>query len=83
MSESCGEFAASFIPRLGTWFTCVLPKGHEGEHRAGGTCVMHGPYAMEAFGLPPQCPYWSTCGGSGESGLTIGQQCVGRNQHEL
>ena len=55
--DPCGEFAASFIPREGMYFTCVLPKGHDGEHRAGGTCVAHGPYVMEHTGEPPRCPH--------------------------
>ena len=55
--EPCGEFAASFIPRWGTYFPCVLPKGHEGEHLAGGDCFAHGPFIMQHFGEPPHCPH--------------------------
>ena len=61
MDETCGEFAASFIPRWGTYFSCVLPKGHDGEHRAGGTCVAHGAYVMGHFGQTPRCPKWPYC----------------------
>ena len=53
--DPCGEFAASFLP--GMYFSCVLPKGHDGEHRAGGACVAHGPYIMEHTGEPPRCPH--------------------------
>ena len=60
-SNICGEFAASFIPREQMWFVCVLPKGHEGEHRTGGTCLAHGPYVMEKFGQVPSCPQWPKC----------------------
>jgi hypothetical protein len=58
--DLCGEFAASFIPRWGQYFSCVLSKGHEGgpeSHRAGGTCVAHGDYVMDSFGATPHCPY--------------------------
>ena len=61
MDNICGEFAASFIPRWGTYYSCVLPKGHEGEHRAGGTCRTHGAYFMEQPGQTPQCPKWPEC----------------------
>ena len=61
MPESCGEFAASLIPREGMYYPCVLPKGHEGEHRTGGECLAHGPYIMEHFGQPPQCQKWPEC----------------------
>jgi len=60
-NDICGEFAASFIPRWGQSFCCVLPKGHEGDHRAGGTCFAHGPYEMEKFGQVPNCPQWPKC----------------------
>ena len=40
----CHERAESLIPRWGMSFSCVLPKGHEGEHKGGGSCVIHGPY---------------------------------------
>ena len=59
--ELCREFAAPYIPRWGYYFSCVLPKGHEGEHRAGGTCAAHGDYVMEHFGELPQCPKWPEC----------------------
>jgi hypothetical protein len=61
--EHCGQFAAPFIPRRGEFYTCVLPKGHkpEGDHRAGGTCPVHGDYVMERFGKPPRCPHWPEC----------------------
>jgi hypothetical protein len=61
MDDQCGEYAASFIPRWGTYFSCVLPKGHEGEHRAGGECFKHGKYVMEHFGETPKCPKWPDC----------------------
>jgi hypothetical protein len=63
-TEKCGEFAASFIPRWGMYFTCVLPKGHDGgpeSHRAGGKCKKHGEYVMEHFGEAPRCPQWPDC----------------------
>lgn len=58
-SVACGKFAASFIPREGKYFSCVLPENHEGgedECRAGGTCVTHGSYKMAAKHLSPACP---------------------------
>lgn len=58
---ACGQFAAPFIPREGTFFSCVLHRTHKGEHRAGGTCFVHGAYVMEHFGQPPQCPKWPEC----------------------
>lgn len=45
--DTCGEPAASFIPRWGMSFACVLPKGHEGVHQRGGACVKHGEYVGE------------------------------------
>jgi hypothetical protein len=54
---TCNEYAASFIPRLGTYFSCVLEKGHDGEeHRAGGECFTHGKYVMEHSEETPKCP---------------------------
>jgi hypothetical protein len=53
--RKCGEPAASFIPRWGWSFACVLPKGHEGEHRQGGNCIKHGEY------IGAQCPQWPEC----------------------
>ena len=53
--EQCGEYAAPFIARWGTYLACVLEKGHEGPHMAGGTCVRHG------FHTGSQCPHWPTC----------------------
>lgn len=53
--EKCGQAAASFIPRWGWSFACVLPKGHEGEHKQGGNCIKHGEY------VGPQCPQWPDC----------------------
>jgi hypothetical protein len=52
---TCNKYAAPFIAG-GPYFSCVLPTNHEGEHRAGGTCVKHGPYVMERFEESPQCP---------------------------
>jgi hypothetical protein len=37
------------------YFCCVLPKGHEGEHRRGGNCTKHGEYVGD------QCPEWPSC----------------------
>ena len=56
----CSKFAASFIPRRGEYFSCVLPLGHEGECRPGGTCFKHGAYSSEP-GKPPKCPQWPNC----------------------
>lgn len=42
--NKCGERAEWMIPRWGMSWACVLPKGHEGEHCGGGTCVLHGEY---------------------------------------
>lgn len=53
--EKCGAPAASLIPRWGMSFACVLPKGHEGEHRQGGTCFKHGEYVGD------KCPQWPNC----------------------
>lgn len=61
MEEICGEYAASLIPRRGEFFCCVLPKGHDGKHRAGGECFKHGKYVMEHTGQTPQCPQWPDC----------------------
>ena len=60
-TDKCGEYAAGFIPRWGYSFSCVLPKGHDGEHRAGGTCIKHGPYIMDHQEESPQCPKWPDC----------------------
>lgn len=51
----CGQPAAPFIPRWGMSFACVLPKGHEGEHKRGGNCFKHGEYVGE------ECPKWPGC----------------------
>lgn len=53
--EKCGAPAASLIPRWGMSFACVLPKGHEGEHRQGGNCFKHGEYVGD------KCPQWPRC----------------------
>jgi hypothetical protein len=53
--EKCGQPAASFIPRWGMSFACVLPKGHEGDHQRGGNCFKHGEYIGE------KCPQWPNC----------------------
>ena len=60
-TEQCGEYAASFIPRWGMYYSYVLPKGHKGEHRAGGECLKHGKYVMGNFEEIPQCPQWPDC----------------------
>lgn len=51
----CGKPAASFIPRLGQSFACVLTAGHNGECAPGGTCFEHGPYIGKP-GTTPRCP---------------------------
>jgi hypothetical protein len=51
----CGKPAASFIPRWGMSFACVLPKGHERKCERGGCCVVHGEYRGE------HCPKWPEC----------------------
>jgi len=56
----CGKFAASFIPRRGEYFSCVLEPNHEGECRPGGTCFKHGPYVGEP-NRPPLCQHWPDC----------------------
>lgn len=56
----CDRPAASFIPRRGEYFSCVLEAGHEGECRPGGTCYKHGKYSSEP-GRPPKCPHWPKC----------------------
>jgi hypothetical protein len=54
--EKCGQPAAPFIPRWGMSFACVLPKGHVvGEHKQGGSCVVHGDYVGD------KCPNWPMC----------------------
>lgn len=66
--ERCGERAEPLIPRWGQYWACVLPKGHEGEHRGGGNCFTHGEY-VGVKGCPvcfprgaeqglPRFPYW-------------------------
>lgn len=60
MMALCGKHAASFIPRWGQYFSCVLPPEHDGECRPGGECVAHGPYVGEP-NVPPQCPKWPAC----------------------
>lgn len=51
----CGKPAASFIPRWGQYFACVLDAYHTGPCQPGGKCATHGKYAS-ATGLPPYCP---------------------------
>ena len=50
----CGESAGHLVAGA-SYFACVLPKGHEGEHRRGGTCFAHGEYVGN------QCPEWPKC----------------------
>jgi len=50
----CGEPAGHLIAGA-SWFACVLPKGHAGEHRRGGNCFKHGEYVGD------QCPKWPAC----------------------
>jgi hypothetical protein len=53
----CGEFVCSHIAREGSWFPCVLPKGHDGlAHFSGGNCFTHGPYVSKMPWRPPACP---------------------------
>ncbi len=54
-TKQCGQHAGSLNPRLGLNYACVLPEGHEGEHRRGGTCFKHGRYVGE------NCPDWPNC----------------------
>ena len=51
---SCGEPAGHLIAGA-SWFACVLPKGHSGEHQRGGNCFKHGEYVGN------QCPHWPNC----------------------
>lgn len=51
----CGKSAASFIPRLGQSFACVLTAGHNGECAPGGVCFEHGPFIGKP-GTTPRCP---------------------------
>lgn len=55
----CGEVVTHLIAGA-SWYPCALPKGHEGGHRAAGSCVAHGDYLGEV-GAPPQCPKWPAC----------------------
>lgn len=54
-AEKCGKPAASFIPRWGWSFACVLPVGHDGPHQQGGNCFKHGEY------IGKECPWWPKC----------------------
>lgn len=45
--EACGANAGPFIARWGMSFSCVLKKGHAGEHKKGGRCFTHGPFLGE------------------------------------
>lgn len=58
-TEPCKEFVQHFIAGA-SWYLCVLEKGHEGGHRAGGTCFRHGSYVGDVDAVP-QCPHWPTC----------------------
>lgn len=58
--EICGKFAASFIPRRGEYFACVLAPDHEGPCRPGGECFTHGKYIGEPNQIP-RCPKWPDC----------------------
>jgi hypothetical protein len=68
--EKCGEPAASFIPRWGMSWACVLPKGHEGDHEGdherGGNCFKHGEY------VGANCPKWPDCVAAPEAGAKEG-----------
>ena len=50
----CGAHVCHLIAGA-SWFPCALSKGHDGEHRAGGSCSTHGGYLGEP-NSPPQCP---------------------------
>lgn len=54
--EKCGD-SVCFLIAGASYFPCVLRKGHEGNHRAGGTCFTlgHGKYLGEP-NSPPKCP---------------------------
>lgn len=62
-SVKCGKFAASFSPKRGEYFSCVLQPNHEGECRPGGTCVKHGKYIGEP-NVTPCCHKWPDCAAS-------------------
>ena len=55
----CGEYVQHLIAGA-SYYPCALPKGHDGGHRAGGTCFKHGTYLGEV-GAVPECPQWPTC----------------------
>ena len=50
----CHEHAGHLIAGH-SWYACVLPKGHEEEHRGGGCCVIHGDYVFKEQ-YKPGCP---------------------------
>lgn len=52
-SGKCGRPMEHLGGRL--WFSCVLPRGHSGECKRGGTCQVHGPY------IGKQCSEWPDC----------------------
>jgi hypothetical protein len=51
----CNKPAATFRPRVGESFACVLTASHNGECAPGRTCCEHGPYIGEP-GSTPRCP---------------------------
>lgn len=51
----CGKPAASFIPRWGMYFGCVLDADHDGDCQRGGTCNAHGEF------VGAECPRWPSC----------------------
>lgn len=55
LGGKCGERAEALNPRLGLYYACVLPKGHDGDHQKGGTCLKHGAYVGD------KCPSWPWC----------------------
>lgn len=56
----CNECVVSFIAREGSYFPCALPKGHDGGHRAAGTCHKHGRYYGKV-GKVPRCRQFPDC----------------------
>jgi hypothetical protein len=57
LSGKCGRPIQHLSGTL--YFSCVLPRRHEGECQRGGTCQAHGDY------IGKECQYWPDCVGIG------------------
>lgn len=53
LSGKCGKPIAHLTGKL--FFSCVLPRNHDGKCERGGVCHVHGPYVGK------QCSEWPDC----------------------